>query len=569
MKEIFKDKEVEAAILVDATNAFNSINREAMLRNIAVKCPEMNRYVQNCYGKPSELFIADGKQNGDKCILYSEEGIAQGDPVAMAMYALGLSALQSELKHEETNVKSVAYADDYVGAGNLQDLSKWWDNLTERRPCYGYYPNAVKSLLTVKPDKENVARELFNGTNIKITSTGACHLGATVGSEEFNEEYRYVKMKVEEMTMELKKLSKIGETEPHAAYAAFTHGWKHKWTYLSRTIADIGELMRPLENCIRHSFTSAIMNGHKFNDEERLILTLLPRLGGLGIPNPVTSADQEYNNSLKVTSALAERIITQDQWNDVDEQNIQEIKSKISKERCITQENCLKEILPNLSGQMKQKLTMAQETGASNWLSALPIRAKGFSLNKQEFTDALALRYGWIVKGLPEVFACGENFDERHAMSCQKGGLISIRHDEIRDITCSLLKEVCSDVTKEPLLQPLQGEKFNYKIAKVEQEARVDIGARGFWNRGQKSFFDLRVFNLLAPCYSRSSLDASHAMNERDKIRKYSERIINVEHGVLRKLKHIFPNTYQRIKSICSPAKGGTGCYRFNYQPGS
>ena len=27
--------------------------------------------------------------------------------------------------------------------------------------------------------------------------------------------------------------------------------------------------------------------------------------------------------------------------------------------------------------------------------------------------------------------------------------------------------------------------------------------------------------------------------------------------GVLRKLKHIFPNTYQRIKSICSPAKVG------------
>ena len=41
------------------------------------------------------------------------------------------------------------------------------------------------------------------------------------------------------------------------------------------------------------------------------------------------------------------------------------------------------------------------------------------------------------------------------------------------------------------------------------------------------------------------------------------------KNGVLHKLKHIFPNTYQRIKSICSPAKGGTGCYRFNYQPGS
>ena len=119
MKEIFIDKEVEAAIPVDATNAFNSINREAMLHNIAVKCPEINRYAQNCNGKPSKLFIVDWKKNGEKCILYSEEGTAQGDPIAMAMYALGLSALQSELKHEKKNVKSAAYADDYVGAGSL------------------------------------------------------------------------------------------------------------------------------------------------------------------------------------------------------------------------------------------------------------------------------------------------------------------------------------------------------------------------------------------------------------------------------------------------------------------
>ena len=132
MKEIFKDKEVDVAILVDATNAFNSINREAMLNNIAVKGPEINRYVQNCYGKPSKLFIVDGKKIGEKCILCSEEGAAQGDPVTMAMYALGLSILQSEFKHHKTNVKSVAYADDYVGAGSLRYLSRWHDKLAKR-----------------------------------------------------------------------------------------------------------------------------------------------------------------------------------------------------------------------------------------------------------------------------------------------------------------------------------------------------------------------------------------------------------------------------------------------------
>ena len=139
---------------------------------------------------------------------------------------------------------------------------------------------------------------------------------------------------------------------PHAAYAAITHGWKHKWTSLSRTIADIGELVGPLENCKRYSFILTIKNGHVCRDEERLILTLPPP-GGLGIPHPVANADQEYNNSLKVTSALTEEIITKDQWNDVDGQKIKEIKSKISRERFIIQEICLKEILPNLSDQLK------------------------------------------------------------------------------------------------------------------------------------------------------------------------------------------------------------------------
>ena len=49
-------------------------------------------------------------------------------------------------------------------------------------------------------------------------------------------------------------------------------------------------------------------------------------------------------------------------------------------------------------------------------------------------------------------------------------------------------------ITTEPLLQPLQGEEFNYKTAKVEQEARVDISARGFWKRGHKNLSLIYVF---------------------------------------------------------------------------
>ena len=61
-------------------------------------------------------------------------------------------------------------------------------------------------MLIVKHKKENLARKLFNGIKIKTTSTDACHLGITVGSEKFKQEY--VKMKVKKMTEELEKLSK-------------------------------------------------------------------------------------------------------------------------------------------------------------------------------------------------------------------------------------------------------------------------------------------------------------------------------------------------------------------------
>ena len=47
------------------------------------------------------------------------------------------------------------------------------------------------------------------------------------------------------------------------------------------------------------------------------------------------------------------------------------------------------------------------------------------------------------------------------------------------------------------------------------------------------------------------------------------QRLHYVKYGVLRKLKHILPNTYQRINSICSPAKVGLVVTDFNYQPGS
>ena len=49
----------------------------------------------------------------------------------------------------------------------------------------------------------------------------------------------------------------------------------------------------------------------------------------------------------------------------------------------------------------------------------------------------------------------------QHAMSCMKGRFITISYNDLRDLTASLLTEVCKDVDIEPQLLPVMGEMFN------------------------------------------------------------------------------------------------------------
>ena len=80
---------------------------------------------------------------------------------------------------------------------------------------------------------------------------------------------------------------------------------------------------------------------------------------------------------------------------------------------------------------------------------------------------------------------CCMSFSVDHAMTCNLGGFPTIRHNEIRNLTASMLSEVCHNVAIEPHLQPLNGEGFHHKSANTDENLRLDIRARVFWNRGQ------------------------------------------------------------------------------------
>ena len=124
----------------------------------------------------------------------------------------------------------------------------------------------------------------------------------------------------------------------------------------------------------------------------------------------------------------------------------------------------------------------------------------------------------------PTTCEFGTRFTLDHALSCKKGGFISLRHNQIRDLTVNLLKTMCHDVLIEPTLQQLTGESLHERTANITDDARVDITARGLWISGLRVFFDIRVFSPMARRYESQELNKAYEINQREKKRQYNLR---------------------------------------------
>ena len=239
----------------------------------------------------------------------------------------------------------------------------------------------------------------------------------------------------------------------------------------------------------------ALTNRSPPSDEVRNLFALPARLGGIAIADPSVESD-DYDYSLNITQPLVDAIIQQmpQYTEEMITKQLDEKKSvhKLRAEKAKSDAVSLQQSLPV---PLRKSLELAQESGASAWLTSLPIDEFGFTLHKGAFHDALAIRYNWSPQHAPSFCACGTKFSLEHSLSCPKGGFPSIRHNEIRDLTANLLTEVCSDVCIEPHLQPLSGEALQGASSNVRDGARLDIAANGFWGgRYERTFFDVRIF---------------------------------------------------------------------------
>ena len=222
-------------------------------------------------------------------------------------------------------VKQVWLSDDSAGGGSIVQLYNWYKHLSKEGQKFGNLVNGSKSWLIVKSGELAKEAKRVYGEEVNITTEGQRHLGAVIASQEYKDQY--CEEKVWAWKEEIERLSEIAKSQPHAAYIAFTKGYKSKFTYFMRTIGSFEDYVDPIQEVIEDLLLPTLFGqSEPLPNEVRRLATLATGQGGLGIPDLRSEAPQQFAASRLLTTAHVDSITSQSSIMVPGERSMEELK---------------------------------------------------------------------------------------------------------------------------------------------------------------------------------------------------------------------------------------------------
>ena len=202
---------------------------------------------------------------------------------------------------------------------------------------------------------------------------------------------------------------------------------------MQRVTPGVGNSFGPVEKELKENFVPELFEGLSEVIPERGVTSLAVKQVGLALPDPSQTSPENWTASCVITGHLVAAIRGKVEFQMADHLAcLREGRTAVRRQRQRRVEEALSAALEGDLVLQARRLRQATKTEA--WLNVQPSTVNGTDMGDQEWRNALFLRYRLEPPDLPTHFdGFQAKFLISNALDCKKGGLVTLRHNKLRD----------------------------------------------------------------------------------------------------------------------------------------
>ncbi|XP_022042194.1 uncharacterized protein LOC110944857 [Helianthus annuus] len=436
-------------LTVDFSNAFNQVDRSALLREVRMRCPSISLWVEFLYGQPARLYLGDGH-------IWSTTGVQQGDPLGPLLFALVLHPLVHQIRDKCKLLLHAWYLDDGTVIGGSEEVARVLDIIKVTGPTLSlelnikktelFWPSCDRSKFRVGLFPKDIGRPLVG---VKLLGGGAVSRDASfIGG--------LAKKRAAKAVDLMRLLPKLGNPQSELLFLRSCMGIA-KLFFGLRTCQPVHMEDAALffDKGLREAIEELVVCGGPFFGDLQWRLASLPiRFGGLGLYSAVEASSYAFVASRVQSWVLQDHILRGSGICGMDSDYV-----------CALA--CLRDTIPSfdfsgfankdtaplkpnmhwrfdLTVRQKAVFECLRAPHAQDFLLAIPIDGLGQHMSPMEYRTILKYRLMIHLFLVDEVCpvchkACLNSFGE-HAVHCRELPGFKYRHDLVRDVLFDIFR---------------------------------------------------------------------------------------------------------------------------------